>query len=150
LTLTRRYLRNAPIGIVIFALTIYISAKIKTLIKPKQNSSVRSEDLVSPTSDSDLSKLESDVILSALASSILPRHQGEKEKGAEADKGISSDEAEDIIEDFKRYDNVAIERWEKVGWLVSIVGGIALLGVSIARAYIELEWRGLPFPVSQL
>jgi len=103
--------------------------------------------LVSPTSDSDLSKLESDVILSALASSILPRPStSASEKGA--DKGISADEAEDIIEDFKKYDNVSSERWEKVGWVVGIVGGLALLGVSVTRAIMEQDWRVVPFPVS--
>jgi len=106
----------------------------------------RSERLVSPTADSDLSKLESDVILSALASSILPRSEASQEKGA--DKGLSSDEAEDVIEDFKRYDNVASERWEKVGWVVGIAGGLLLLGVSIARAVVERDWRVVPFPVS--
>jgi hypothetical protein len=63
------------------------------------------------------------------------------------EKGIGGEEAEEVIEDFKRYDGVATERWEKVGWLVGIVGGLVFLGVSIARAIVEKEWRVLPFPV---
>lgn len=106
---------------------------------------MRSEKLVSPTSDSDLAKLESDVILSALASSILPRKQSEK---GGAEKGLSSEEAEDVIEDFKRYDNVGSERWERVGWVVSWVGGLAFFAISLARAIVEHDWRTAIFPVS--
>jgi hypothetical protein len=143
--LTSRYLRNAPLGIVVLALTYFLLTHLYRFFKPKPDTSIRSSNLVSPTSDSDLSKLESDVILSALASSILPR-PSTSEKGA--DKGLRSDEAEDVIEDFKKYDNVSLERWERVGWLVGIIGGFVLLGVSVARAIIEKDWRVVPFPVS--
>ena len=129
----------------ILALTYFLLTHTYRLLKPKYDDSVRSSNLVSPTSDSDLSKLESDVILSALASSILPR-PSTSEKGA--DKGLSSDDAEDIIEDFKKYDYVSSERWERVGWLVGIIGGIVFLGVSVARAIMEQDWRVVPFPVS--
>ena len=144
--LTYRYLRNAPLAIVFLAFLYFMVLHLKRLISPKGDTTVRSESLVSPTADSDLSKLESDVILSALASSILPRSESSQERGA--DKGLSSDEAEDVIEDFKRYDNVASERWERVGWVVGIAGGLLLLGVSIARAIVERDWRVVPFPVS--
>lgn len=123
---------------------LYFAARhLKAYLSRDNDRYVRSESLVSPTSDSDLAKLESDVILSALASSILPR--SDEKKGDE--KGLSSDEAEDVIEDFKKYDDVANERWEKVGWVVGIVGGIAFFGISIARAIIERDWRTAFFPV---
>lgn len=116
---------------------------LKSAFSAKPDQYVRSESLVSPTADSDLAKLESDVILSALASTILPRPV---EKGA--DRGLASDEAEDVIEDFKRYDDVASERWERIGWIVSIAGGIAFFGISVARAIVEKDWRVAIFPVS--
>ena len=110
----------------------------------KEDHYVRSESLVSPISDSDLAKLESDVILSALASSILPR----TEEKISVEKGLNSDEAEEVIDDFKKYDDFANERWERVGWVVSIIGGLAFFGVSVARAVVEKDWRTAIFPVS--
>lgn len=133
--------------IVALSLVYFIIVHRRAASWRKKDHYVRSQSLVSPTADSDLAKLESDVILSALASSILPRSEGTKVDINE--KGLSSDEAEEIIDDFKKYDDFANERWERVSWVVGIVGGLAFLGISIARAVVEKDWRIAILPVSQ-
>jgi hypothetical protein len=149
-TLISSFLRNIPLVIVAFALLYLLTIHLNQYFRPIGDTSVRSELLVSPTADSDLAKLEADVILGALASSILPREDHFEKGESGPDRGIRGEEAEDVIEDFKRYDNVSSERWEKVGWLVGIVGGVVFLGISIARAIVERDWRVVPFPVSRL
>ena len=81
--------------------------------------------------DSDLSKLESDVIVSAVASNLLP------------DDKVPPREVEKVIEDFKE-EGKDMRRWERVGRSVRVVGAVIFLGAQIAASR---RLKEVAFPV---
>lgn len=99
--------------------------------------------LLSPQSDSDLAKLESDVILSSVAASLLPAEKGSKEE-----KYLPAEQSEKIVEDFKQLPR-NIKRWNQVTWVVKLVGAVIWAALEIAKAARwDGSWKGVVYPVS--
>lgn len=138
-----RYLLNYPLALIVFSAINILATNRYLSRSPSPRLSAQS--LVSPTSDSDLAKLESDVILSAVAGNLLPPHK--KDDGL--DKPLPSKEVGKVVEDYKE-EAVDVRRWERVGWIVRIVGGVVYLGIEVARAVVDREWKGVAFPVDPL
>jgi len=62
---------------------------------------------------------------------------------------LPSKEVGKVVEDYKE-EAVDVRRWERVGWIVRIVGGVVYLGIEVARAVVDREWKGVAFPVDPL
>lgn len=92
---------------------------------------------MSPTADSDLAQLESEVILGTVAANLLP----------ESEKVLPSQEAGKMIEEMKE-DDLGMKRWDRLGWVITLVGAIIWFEVEVARAAILGGWMGILFPVS--
>ncbi len=137
-----RYLLNFPLALIAISIIIIsVSYLISYFRSRRLIPRLSAQTLISGVGDSDLANLESDVILSSLASSLLPPHAEDRETPLPA-KGAGK-----IVEDFKE-DELEIKRWERMGWWVRLIGGVALLGVEVVRAVVEKEWKNVPFPVS--
>ena len=84
-----------------------------------------------------MSKLESDVIVSAIASNLL----------SESKERFSAREGEEVIGDFMEAQRLAPKRWARVRKAVGVIGAVAFMGVGIAGAVVERRYRDLAFPV---
>jgi hypothetical protein len=102
----RRFFSNWPVILTALSIVYFLVTRLARLILPSAPTKVTSSTLTSPTGDSNLSKLESDVIISALASNLLPLDP--------SGKRISPSEAAEDIQDFKNAEPKDIKRWRRV------------------------------------
>lgn len=133
-----------PVLIIIAFISIATN-RIWTLYKRHSRSSptaLSSESLTSPYGDANLSKLESDVILSAIASNLLPPSPDGKEKDR-----IGPDEAVRVIQDFGEMPK-QMRRWKKVRKWVMVFGAVVWMGLDGTRGVLQHRWRVLMYPVS--
>lgn len=140
-----RYLSNFPIAVAILSSVAILSHRSYRWLKRDSRIQLVDRDtLLSPQSDSDLAKLESDVILSSVAASLLPTENGSKEE-----KYIPAEQSEKIVEDFKQLPR-NIRRWNQVTWVVKVVGALIWAALEIAKAARgDGSWKGVVYPVSQ-
>ena len=132
------YIDNLPLLLVSISALFILISTIRHLLASKQPSKPLSTDtLISPTGDSDMSKLEADVLLSSVASNLL-------EKPAK----LSSGEDVRLIDEFRRDVPRGVQRWKRVRWWVRLIGGVAWYTVELARGVNEGSWKGIVFPVS--
>lgn len=103
--------------------------------------------LVSPSGDSNLAKLESAVLISALASNLLP----------ESKERLSTSAAEKIVQEFgdagapsARGVAARTRRLETLGRVLTALGGLAYMGVGIGGAIATRRYKDLAFPVSRI
>jgi hypothetical protein len=131
-----RYFSNYPLVLTALSLVVLVLTRVASYLGSSQRPAVTSSFLTSPTGDPNLSKLESDVIISALGANLLP--------GADR---LSPPDAEEVIREFTNDAN-SVKRWRAVKHWVRVVGSVVFAGVAIAAAVIEQEWKSLVFPVS--
>ncbi|RXK42365.1 ATP-binding cassette transporter [Tremella mesenterica] len=112
------------------------------ILSRKPSPSLSPDTLISPQADVNLSRLEANVILSALASNLLPLQQD-----ATSEKPIPVEEAQAIIEEFRSIESPDAKRWEKVGRIIGIAGGSIYLAVQLASSIITNRWLDIAFPM---
>ena len=135
-------LSNIAIGLIIISAIYLIPKFIYRRFRPK-NREIRltSSHLYSKSHASDLSKLESDVIISSVASNLLPAHLDQS-----PEQPVPPNQAGRVIEDFKALP-LTVKRWERVRRGVLLVGAAVWVGVSVARCVFSGHWKGLAYPV---
>ncbi|ORX38217.1 ABC transporter type 1, transmembrane domain-containing protein [Kockovaella imperatae] len=141
------YLQNFPLVLTALAAVItslyYISKWIKS--RDRSRSRLSPSQLISPTADSDLAQLESEVIVSSVAVSLLPAPKGKKE----LPKPLSPEDALNVIRDFKRESRES-RRWQAIRYWIRVIGGFVWVGLEVARYVQSREWRDLVFPTFTL
>lgn len=139
----RRYLSNVAIALIVISALVLSSHYILQLFrKPSSKKRLSPSSLYSASHATDLAKLESDVILSSVAANLLPPDLDPRTPGT-----VPPQEAGKVIEDFKQVP-ASLRRWARVRRGVVIVGALAWFGVSLARAIVQKQWKGLAYPVS--
>lgn len=135
-----RYIDNIPIAILLISLLLIAPLRISHYYRNRRP--VNAEVLTSPLGESRLVRLESSVILSAVAENLLrPTEKGDKEK-------LQEDDAEEVVEEFVHNETKSSRRWAGVKWGVGLVGGAAFVGVNVAAAVLLGDWKRVIFPVS--
>ncbi|WWC71269.1 uncharacterized protein I206_105222 [Kwoniella pini CBS 10737] len=136
-----RYINNIPFLIIgLSALYIIITTSIPRYIPSNTYTPLTTETLISPSASSDLAKLESNVILDAVASNLQT-----SSKPSETGK-LSDGEAEQLVKDWKRNSKRAELKWRRLRFWVGIIGALAWFELEIARGVIEGSWRDAVFP----
>ena len=142
-----RYLSNWPLFLAAISAICLGLYKIIKLLSRHPHSQLTPKDLVSPSRDTDLARLEADVIISSLASSLLPAPLG---KSAKPDVLLEKESVE-VIQDFmvKPKWNNRLEKWR---WITRVLGGALWLGVEVASATTtdRRDWRGVVYPVCHI
>ncbi|KAK8854514.1 hypothetical protein IAR55_003253 [Kwoniella newhampshirensis] len=140
-----RYFRNYPLLIVLISLIAIVTSNIyKHLSEPKTAPLVTPETLISPSEPSDLAKLESDVILDALASNLLPPQPAKST--AKVGEKLADGEAEDVIDSWKKDQTADLKKWTRVKLWVGLIGVLPWLMLEIIRGMREGSWKDVILP----
>ncbi|WWD19355.1 hypothetical protein CI109_103814 [Kwoniella shandongensis] len=140
-----RYMQNYPLLLVALSLIIILISTLHSyLSKSSAKGLVTPETLISPSEPSDLAKLESDVIVDAVASNLLPPQPATST--AKVGEKLADGEAEEVIVTWKKDQGGAVKKWRHVKLWVGLLGGLAWLGLEIAKAVKEGSWKDVIFP----
>nr|XP_018261799.1 ATP-binding cassette transporter [Kwoniella dejecticola CBS 10117]OBR83957.1 ATP-binding cassette transporter [Kwoniella dejecticola CBS 10117] len=136
-----RYINNIPFVIIgLSAVYILITTSVPRYFPSQTYAPVTTDTLISPSAASDLAKLESNVILDAVASNLrIPTKGQGKEK-------LADGEAEQVVKEWKKKSKRAESKWRRLRFWVGIVGALAWFELEVARVVIEGSWRDVVFP----
>ena len=136
--LTARYLSNIPLVLVALSLFILLTTRLsRFLSRGTHIEALSATSLISVLGDSDLAKLEADVLLSSVAANLLPESDGLQEKLS----------ALEVIGEFVKDVPRSLRRWQRLGWWMRLLGGVGWYTVAVALAVVEGQWKGVIFPV---
>ncbi|KAK6910984.1 hypothetical protein I203_105019 [Kwoniella mangroviensis CBS 8507] len=137
-----RYISNVPfILIALSAIYILCLTVLPRYLSSSPYTPVTAETLISPSATSDLAKLESNVILDAVASNLVSSSKDAAKKGR-----LSDGEAEQVVIDWKSASQKRESKWRKFRFWVGLIGALAWFELDIARGVIEGSWRDAVFP----
>nr|XP_019045027.1 ATP-binding cassette transporter [Kwoniella bestiolae CBS 10118]OCF23957.1 ATP-binding cassette transporter [Kwoniella bestiolae CBS 10118] len=137
-----RYISNFPlILIALSALYILGIAILPRYLSSSPYRPISPDTLISPSASSDLAKLESNVILDAVASNLKPSSKSSARKGR-----LSDGEAEQIVNDWKDGSRKSESKWRRLRFWVGLIGALAWFELEIARGAIEGSWKDAILP----
>ena len=139
-----RYLANWPVFLTaISTVLLGLYYLIRYLRSSQHPTSLSPSQLISPSADSDLAKLEANVIISSIATSLLPPSL----RKSEPEKSLPVQDALKVIEDFK-VESLSSKRWQTIRYWIRIGGGAVWFLLEGARAVESKRWQPVVYPVS--
>ncbi|WRT68702.1 uncharacterized protein IL334_005682 [Kwoniella shivajii] len=136
-----RYISNVPFLIIGLSLLFILYNWIVSHYLSSPYTPTTPETLISPSTTSDLTKFEADVILDAVALNLLPPIQGEPAKGR-----LAKGEAENVITEWKEDAQKSETKWRRWRFWVAFLGALAWFELEIAKGVVEGDWKGVVFP----
>ena len=100
--------------------------------------------LTSLSGEADLAELESTVILSSVASNLLPGSSNEKSTG----ESLPEKESEEVIGQFLARPSKQVKWFSRIKWLAGVIGALAWSAVVLAACIHRGSWKRIALPVS--